>query len=224
MNNNHSSKVIEGEERKAHLKASSALGKAKCSVEGCNREIKFTGYCYAHYRYAKKHNTIPTHLINIRDGRSRHPNYSTYTNMISRCYNKDNHAYKDYGGRGIKVCERWRKSFWNFLEDMGETPEGYSIDRINNDGDYEPTNCRQATKEIQANNKQFSQKLTAPNLAKLTGYTAQNIWYMGGHGGNALIPYIRERIKVKRNAWTIFKPEAIEYLLKRKRSKQRSYL
>ena len=88
----------------------------------------------------------------------KHPLYKTWADMKTRCYNTKDKYYKDYGGRGIKVCDRWIKSFPNFLQDMGERPTGYSIDRINNDGNYEPSNCRWATNKEQQNNQRRNTK------------------------------------------------------------------
>ncbi len=81
--------------------------------------------------------------------------YTVWLGMTERCFNKNNTVYRYYGGRGITVCTRWLGSggFEHFLEDMGLRPEGLSLDRINNNGNYEPDNCRWATKEQQIDNR-----------------------------------------------------------------------
>lgn len=82
--------------------------------------------------------------------------YNSWGSMIERCTNSKHTHWKQYGGRGIKVCDRWRHSFESFLSDMGPRPAGTTLDRINNDGNYEPGNCRWATREQQRANQRIA--------------------------------------------------------------------
>ena len=94
------------------------------------------------------------HGYRSKNGR-RSPTYQSWQAMKQRSLNPNCPAYKDYGGRGIKVCERWM-DFANFLTDMGERPKGKTLDRINNDGDYEPGNCRWSTPKEQNQNQRIA--------------------------------------------------------------------
>ena len=88
----------------------------------------------------------------VKHGMSRTSTYHIWQTMRQRCSNPNATAYASYGGRGITVCDRWQE-FENFLADMGERPEGLSLERVNNNGNYEPGNCVWATRKAQAANR-----------------------------------------------------------------------
>ena len=98
-----------------------------------------------------------------RTGIKRPSIYGCWINMKQRCFNENHPWFKLWGGRGITVCQRWLK-FENFLADMGPKPEGLSIERINNDGNYEPGNCRWSTREDQDKNRRDVRLVTRDGL------------------------------------------------------------
>lgn len=93
-------------------------------------------------------------------GKSHLPEYGVWQGILRRCLNADDWAYRWYGGRGITVCDRWMNSFSAFFDDMGPRADGQGIDRINNDGNYEPSNCRWASREVNTRNRSIARMLT----------------------------------------------------------------
>lgn len=92
--------------------------------------------------------------------------YTIWASMIDRCCRAESESFKYYGGRGINVCDRWRHSFENFLSDMGECPEGLTLERKDTNGNYEPDNCVWDTIEVQANNRRNNKHLTIDGETK----------------------------------------------------------
>ncbi len=104
----------------------------------------------------------------------RAPEYHSWSCMIQRCTNPNRYSWKYYGGRGITVCDRWLK-FVDFLADMGARPPGTSLDRINNDGNYEPGNCRWATPKEQQANQRKPIKAGGPARIDISGKRYGNL-------------------------------------------------
>lgn len=114
---------------------------------------------------------------------SRTRTYNSWASMRSRCYRKKDKCFHLYGGRGIKVCDRWINNYDNFFEDMGERPENMCLDRINPNGNYEKDNCRWVTMKAQQINRRNNfivefnnQKLTLSQWALKSGINAGTLW------------------------------------------------
>lgn len=123
--------------------------------------------CLCHKCDTQKQNEERELRKESKSNRALHPREeSSYRNMCSRCTNPKATGYQYYGGKGVKVCDRWLASFDNFLEDMGPRPEGTSLDRKDYDGDYTPENCRWATDKEQARNTSFNHYISIKGVAK----------------------------------------------------------
>lgn len=123
-----------------------------CATKKCGKPIRASGYCKNHY-----HSEVFL---------KRRPLYNTWCNMLRRCNDPSHPRYKDWGGRGIKVCERWQRSYTDFARDMGQRPSrDHTLDRIDNNGDYEPSNVRWTT----ASRQSFNRRVRNTNSTGVSG-------------------------------------------------------
>jgi len=138
-----------------------------CCHCGCGQKTTISLVNNKNYGYVKGEPVrfIQNHLHytgnHVKHGMIGTPEYKTWDGMKYRCRDPRCKDYPTYGGRGIKICERWEKSFQNFYDDVGKRPTlQHTIERINNDGDYEPLNCKWATKTEQRHNNRIPKNNT----------------------------------------------------------------
>ena len=142
-----------------------------------------------------------TKVSNTKHGMKGTKEYQAWSEMKQRCTNQNAQQYKNYGARGIKVCDRWLQSFENFYADMGKAPDGFSIDRIDVNGDYCPENCRWADNETQQYNRRDTVKITfngiTENLmywSKKTGLSTRTLYERLRCNKKIKIPWSIEKI------------------------------
>jgi len=159
----------------ASITALSVVGKS------ASRDLKWLFHCECgnqfvangYYARSGKITTCPdcakkrVGLASFKHGQTETPEYAIWSDIKTRCYNSKTKAFKDYGERGIIVCDRWLESFDNFVADMGKRPsKNHSIDRKDCNGNYEPTNCRWATNIEQGENRRSNILITRNGVTK----------------------------------------------------------
>lgn len=187
---------------------------AICSIESCYNIHWSKGLCSAHYQRQRLGRDLLPPIRHITQGqdRQRNPLYATWRRMRQRCYNPNHKYYEYYGGRGIKVCNRWQgpEGFTSFCEDMGRRPKGLTLDRRDNNKGYSPENCRWATRTTQ----QINQRLRKDNTSKVKGvhwFKNAKLWsvYIDYNGKRKNIGYFKD----KQNAINARKAAELDRLL-----------
>lgn len=176
------------------------IAKSSCKIEGCDNEIQCKYLCKTHYmrHYRRLHGVSES--TGVRDGRSSHPLKPTWECMMARCYKIQNPAYSNYGGRGIKVCDEWSDKvtgFWRFVEDMGERPIKHTLDRIDNNKGYSPSNCRWATKHEQQANMRSNADVVGVSKIKKGGWSGY--LYIDNHVYAKSFPSKEEAIQYRKH-------------------------
>lgn len=136
------------------------MTKTLCCIKDCENPITSVGFCKLHYnRFNLYGHPLAGELHDYQKPRLPYKKEKQARNaMIKRCYDSTKRNYSYYGGRGIRVCDRWLLSFENFYDDLGEAPDGSSLERINVNGNYEPANCKWAN-VFEQNRNQRSTRL-----------------------------------------------------------------
>ena len=188
-----------------------------CSIEGCEEKHYGKGYCSKHYRRFKKYGDA---LFIKNNGISKTRAYKSWVEMKRRCNDPKRPQYKHYGARGIIICDRWLESFRNFYEDMGERPEGMTLDRIDNSKGYYKENCRWSTCKTQSENRGlFSKNKTGCSgvcicRGKFRAYIRSKgkNYFLKRH--NTFEEAVRARLKGELEHWGYIKQTQFKHLLK----------
>lgn len=179
-----------------HIQTGLSLCRCDCGVEKTARNSNLTS------GNIRSCGCLAREITSARSrthGLKKTSEYRCWSAMKGRCYNPNLKPYKNYGGRGITVCSRWRNSFESFLADMGNS-KGLTLERINNEGHYEPNNCRWATSKEQAKNRRTSVLLTALGKTQIMADWAEelkmpvwDIWHRMRRRGKSLETIIGEQ-------------------------------
>lgn len=169
-----------------------------CIVDGCENDQKSKKLCQKHYaRSIRYGDPLGQPKKRPNHGMRDNPEYKVWKGLNDRCRNKNHKLYHRYGGRGIVVCNRWVCSFVNFFNDIGPRPTPkHQIDRIDNDGNYEPKNCRWVTREENVQNSS-SAKLKINDVKKIRNlygkYNYREIGEMFGVTKTTIIDIVKRR-------------------------------